>query len=279
MPKHFFRAGLGLLLLGSLQACIYPQAPGSMMVRSKTVSPSGDYEWIQFKPYTNPDFRKPNVLRPETRKNLLFIVADDVVQKKFTEQLQNIYKNKDIRLEDVLWWYYSTKIQKSYKNVLRVYWNRFNTKSLENALMEMESQGETYDVMLLAHGIPNHLIASPGQGVISWESIGKFSGKLRFARALYLQACFGNTLAPDFRKAGFEYVMAYENLNWNFFFPEYYLAALNQYPDDIETAFDSTVRNFSKSFRMNTVSKEVMKRFFKQNPKDYLESIQLPELY
>ncbi len=279
------RLGLVIALLSFAQACFYPEAPSRITVERIQLRSDRTSEWdimaTHYKTVQPSGPRKGPALHRKVKrhKNLLFVVADDFVQKNLQPELQRIYKTDDIRLEEVLWWFYAPIMKKTYNYVLRLHWDGLNADSLKKALKEMEAQKQPYDVMLLAHGIPNNLIASPGQGLISWRHIGALKNSLRYADALYLQACFGNTLAPDFKAAGFKHVIAYEKLNWNFFYPEYYLEALSKTDGDTKAAHEYVLKHFNFDFSTNLVHQEIMKRFFNETRKGYLENVQLPEIY
>jgi hypothetical protein len=170
-------------------------------------------------------------------------------------------------------------IQKSYKSVLRLHWDAFNFSNLKSALALMEKRQEPYDVFLLVHGIPNYLVASTGQGLISWKELSELSGQLQHARGLYLQACFGKSVVPEFLKAGFQSVVAFDKKIWNFFFPGHLLGNLAKYSGDFAKAFEMTADNFDRDFRMNTVEKIVVQQLLKQDPTAYLETTDIPEIY
>jgi len=272
-----------LVSVVAIQGCIYPKAPRSTTVSKIQALPGGKSEWIQMAPY-----RKTSTVGPRGQtvsitqkrsKNLLFIAADDVIGKRLQPEFAKIYKRSDIRLENILWWLYAPKIQKTYNYVLRIQWDGFNKDSFLKALRQMESLKQDYDVMLLAHGIPNHLISSPGQGVISFRDIGALKGKLRYADGLYLQACFGNSLSPDFLDAGFKSVIAYEGLNWNFFYPDYFLDAMALKKGNVEKSHDHVLEHFDGKLKWSVQDRQVLKRVFGEKPAEYLDDVQLPELY
>jgi len=271
-----------LLLFASLQACLYPKAPRSETVAATQLRPAKTSEWVHMAPYrktvnSGPRAQPVSVIQKRS-KNLLFIVADNVIGEKLQPELSRIYK-KNVRLEEVLWWFYAPRIQKTYNVVLRLHWNGFNKTSFAESLRTMEALKQEYDVLLLAHGIPNHLIASPGQGVISFRDIGALKGSLRYADALYLQACFGDSLVGDFLDAGFSSVIAYEGLNWNFFYPQHFLDAMASHNGDAEKAHDKVVGSFDTKIKWSVRDREVLKRVFGEKPAEYLENVQMPELY
>lgn len=281
--RNALSKSLLLVALVAVQGCLYPKAPGSQTISKIQTLPGAKSEWIQMAPY-----RKTSTVGPRGQtisitqkrsKNLLFIAADDVIGKRLQPEFAKIYNRSDIRLENVLWWLYAPKIQKTYNYVLRIQWNGFNKDTFLKALRQMESLKQDYDVMLLAHGIPNHLIASPGQGVISFRDIGALKGKLRYADGLYLQACFGNSLSPDFLDAGFQSVIAYEGLNWNFFYPDYFLDAMALKKGNVDKSHDHVLEHFDSKLKWSVQDRQVLKRVFGEKPAEYLDEVQLPELY
>lgn len=270
-----------------LQGCLYPEKPGASTVNLVQPIAAMSADWQIMTPYQTtvsmPGTGSTIYVTKKRHKNLLFIAADNVIGEALKPELQSIYQTP-VRLEEVLWWTYAPKIQKTYNVVLRLKWDGFNAQSFSTALATMDSMNQPYDVMLLAHGIPNHLIASPGQGVIDFEAINQLK-KLKHADALYLQACFGNTLAPDFSKLGFSTVIAYDGLNQNFFYPEYFLEALSKYNGNVVKAHENVARYFRLKFKFNLVQRQIVKKVFASDPEiqgdasKYLESVQIPEIY
>ena len=277
-----FRKSLLLIVLFSLASCLYPEAPSALVVSSTQIYPNGTSEWVRMAPYKRPVAidgagRRQYVIEKRT-KNLLLIAADNVIGAQLKPELTRIYK-RDVRLEEVLWWFYAPRIQKTYNNVLRLHFDGFNKKTFAQSLRTMESLKQEYDVMLLAHGIPNNLIASPGQGVVNFRDIDELKGKLHYADALYLQACFGDSLQKDFLAAGFRSVIAYNGLNWNFFYPQYLLDELAYQDGDVSRAHEKIVRIFSRKLSWDLQDREILKRVFGQKPAEYLENVQLPKIF
>lgn len=277
--KKFNLTGF-FFLSAALHGCLYPEAPDKGTARSITPIPRFRGEWVEMAPQKKeigPAGKRSTISRYRTHKNLLFIATDDVIRKKLEPELHRAYK-REVRLEDVLWWHYAPKVQGTYRHVMRVYWDGLNFESLSGALRSMESLQTPYDVMLLAHGIPNHIVASPGQGVISYEHIAQLP-RLKYADTLYLQACYGDTLQKDFLDVGFARMIGFEQDTMNFFYPEFYLDALVAHKGDTFKAHQSVVDTFETRFKWNPMAKEIMKRVFGMSPEDYFKIVDMPKIY
>ncbi len=269
-----------------LHGCLYPESPGTGTVLKTIPLPQVNGEWLQMAAYrrkVGPASKSRNSVARKRTKNLLFIAADSELGKKIQPELQKRYK-REVRLEEVLWWYYAPMIQKTYNGVLRIKWDGFDAKSFDDALSEMEALKQPYDVMLLVHGLPNHLIASPGKGVISYNELSQFKG-LEYADTLYLQACFGDTLVEDFLDVGFKKVIASAGFSINLFYPDYYLEALSAYKGDTEKAHISVNKHFKTRFNMSPMHKHIVKsvyaddRLIQGDPDKYLKYLRYPEIY
>jgi len=277
---------LGLVLASTLQGCLYPETPSTGVV-SETIPTSLKGEWNKMTRYTHSIgvASKSRTSVPRKRsKNLLFIAADNQLGDKLGPELKKMY-NRDVRLEDALWWYYAPKIQKTYNYVLRIHWDGFNAKSFDAALSEMEKLKTPYDVMLLVHGSPTRdIIASPEQGLIGATELAEFRG-VQYADTLYLQACFGDLLAQDLLDIGFQKVIASEGFSINLFFPDIYLDALSAKLGNTEKAHKSAVDHFETRFKWSPLYNKIVEKVFKDDPqikgdpKLYLKYLKAPEIY
>jgi hypothetical protein len=270
----------------ALHGCLYPESPGTNIVTKTIPLDHIKGEWLQMAPYrrkVGPASKSRLSVPRQRTKNLLFVASDDVLGRQLQDEITARYK-REVRLEDALWWYYAPTIQKTYNHVLRIHWDGVHAQSLDAALSEMEALKQPYDVMLLAHGIPNHLLASPGQGVISYQELAEFKG-LAFADTLYLQACFGDSLVQDFLDVGFKKVIASAGFSINLFYPDFYLEALSASRGDTEKAHLSVSKNFNTRFKMSPMHKKITSLVYAKDPviqgdpKKYLEVMQMPEMY
>jgi hypothetical protein len=83
----------------------------------------------------------------------------------------------------------------------------------------METQGKPYDVVLLTHGIPNNIMTTKGYPLLTWQDVDSWKGRFSHLDLLFMQSCYGTTLASDWKAAGAKAVMSYAGLNRNFFWP------------------------------------------------------------
>lgn len=176
------------------------------------------------------------------RRNLLYVAVDNTVAPQFKDLLEEAYDRKPApRIEDISWWKLIKSVRKLYHKVAFIPHNRFNFQSFKEALQWLETQARDYDVYLLTHGWPNHITASEGEGLISYEQIQSLSNvvsdKWKFA---YMQGCYSNTLAADIHDLGVQDVFSFDGLNRNFFFVDFFMQNYIEYPYDVEAAHRAT---------------------------------------
>lgn len=288
--RNFFRVISLWVITLALHGCLYPEAPGTGTVSKTTpanwIDGQSKGEWLDMAPYrreVGPRGKTRSSVARQRHKNLLFIAADNELGKRLQPELTKRY-HREVRLENVLWWYYAPMVQKTYNRVLRIHWDGFEAHSFDDALSEMEALQQPYDVMLLVHGLPNHLIASPGQGVLSYNELAEFKG-LAYADTLYLQACFGDSLVEDFLDVGFKKVIASGGFSINLFYPDYYLEALSESGGDTEKAHLKVLKRFEGRFKMSPMHKKIAQIVFADDkmiqgdPSKYLQYLQMPEMY
>jgi phosphatidylglycerol:prolipoprotein diacylglycerol transferase len=229
LQKRPFALMLGSLLL---TACVpLPSSPNDK-----------DFQLIQrlesFEVYENFPSR-----HRQQNKNLLFLAADDNIQFGFSDLLKAaIGKDQPLpRIEDLTFWNYLPNLKKIYRSVVRIPYEKVNFKNFSTAVTYLESLGEPYDLVVLSHGMPNHL--STGSGYFfSYRELATWKGQLHHLHLVFLQSCYGQSLENDFFAAGAQYVMSYPGMNRNFFF---FGLFLYYYPENsVEDAYELTHRNF-----------------------------------
>lgn len=152
------------------------------------------------------------------KKNILFIATDRNIQLSLKSFIAKVYDTKEPPLiEDIAFWEYFPKLRRVYNKILRVYPDQVRKMTLLSALETLESFGEPYDLVLLTHGLPNHL-STGTYNFFSYRELAELKGKLTNLEGVLLQACFGRSLASDFIAAGAKWVMSYPGLSKNFFF-------------------------------------------------------------
>lgn len=149
-----------MLLCG---ACLLPKPPSSdiLKTQSKTTALES-YRVIPQDVARLRGERRPWRSAPKApERNLLFVAVDETVQVQFQERLRELYRTEqEVRLEDVSWWRFVPKMRGLYDQVLRIPHDQLNAQSLEEAIVTLEQMRKPYDIMLLTHGIPNHVTAS-----------------------------------------------------------------------------------------------------------------------
>jgi hypothetical protein len=227
----------------ALSGCFLPQPPGLSKVKSTVALAEGvelhsmNKERFVLVPGSSEPVRK-EVL---SGRNLIWVATDDEVQPHFQRQLMDAYQSDaPIRLENVTWWMHAEKIQKVYDEVVRIRYDRFNRETLWLALQTMEARGKPYDLFLLTHGVPNHIVTSKGFPLISWEHLKELEGKLPNLGLVFNQACFGDTLVPDWHAAGAKTIIHFKEFNRNFFYLGFFLDDYRKERGNVGLAFERT---------------------------------------
>jgi hypothetical protein len=167
--------------------------------------------------------------RKTPRRNLVFVALDQSFQSYFDEDLKKIYRtNEQVRVEDLAWWIFAPQLRGIYDQVIRVSYEKFNQETFLAAMDYMESLHTPYDAILLTHGIPNHIFTTKGFPVISWKEVDEWKGRFPSLELLFMQSCYGSSLAPDWLQTGAKVVMSYPGLNRNFFYPMTLLKSLRK---------------------------------------------------
>jgi hypothetical protein len=216
------------LALVSMTGCLLPRPPRGEVIESIQRHSSQPFETITLRPYDLASLRgndRGGLAPRRPKRNVLFAAVDETVQVQFAERLRQVYRSdEDIRLEDVTWWRFAPLMRGLYNKIIKIPTHGLNDQSLTKAILELERLGEPYDIMLLTHGIPNHITGSNGQGFISYKTIAELP-ELKNLRLVFMQGCFSETLARDWMLMGAREVLSYEGWNRNFFFVDFFLKA------------------------------------------------------
>ncbi len=209
-------------------------------------------------------------------KNLLLIIDNGIAVESLDRWIKKKFpKRSSLQLEDLIWWRYWPIVSKNYEYVVRIEKNALSKTSLLAAFRLMESFGKNYDALLLVHGLPNHLKASKGKGLISWQDLEELRGELRFADLLYLQSCRGSSLAGEWLEAGVRNFVAYDAYTDNMFFPELLLNEM-QRNSDVESAFKAVSVKFRKKIQRSIYYSQAVSRIFQSPVSDYLDRVAMP---
>lgn len=228
IPRFFTRklvATATVLALLFLTGCL-PKEPDSSVVSQQFVLPL--------------DLQLINMTKQKlSNRNLLLIATDDTVQQQFAEPIQAAYKSQEpIRIEDLSWWLFAPSIRDVYDQVIRIPYDKFNKASLFRSLAYLESMGKPYDIFLLTHGLPNNIVASKGNPLITFKDLAELDGRLPKLRLLFNQACFGDQLNKEWLAAGAKFIVHYKGLNRNFFYPGFLLKNLKKL--EVAPAYEKT---------------------------------------
>jgi hypothetical protein len=173
----------------------------------------------------------PRKMLPTT-KNLIFITADNFTGKQFEAQLKAAYKKDPApTLNEVTWWQFVPLFRDEYHKVAYLPLEQAKYENIIAAIHYMESQSLQYDLIIMSHGIPNHLTNGDPGYFLSFKEIDELKGSLKKLNLVFMQACFGQSLAPDWIDAGAKTVMAFEGFNRNFFFISVFLDHHRWYDD------------------------------------------------
>jgi hypothetical protein len=226
---------------------------------------------------------KPDTHRvPRVQRNMVFVALDRTFQSYFDSDLKKIYHTQEVvRIEDLAWDVFVPELVGVYDQVLRISYNSFNANTLEAALDYMESQHQDYDLFLLTHGLPNNIMTTPGSPLLSWQEIDQWKGRYPSLDLVFMQSCYGSTLAPDWLQTGAKAVMSYPGLNRNFFYPMTLFKELRkQTSAGVERATDAS--RLSDQKVQSDIKRSGLDRFMIQGLgmtiQDYLNTAPMPQL-
>jgi hypothetical protein len=131
-----------------------------------------------------------------------------------------------------------------YTRIYRITTEGARFDSIVRVFEELDSLGEPFDVYLLSHGMPNHL--STGEGYfLSYRELNMLHFKN--LNLVFLQSCFGSSLAQDWLRAGARSVMSFDGLNRNFFWISFFLRWYRYF--DVAESYNKT--NHNLDFALN----------------------------
>jgi hypothetical protein len=220
-------------------------------------------------------------------RNMIFVALDRTFQAYFDNDLKKIYHTQnEVRIEDLAWDVFAPELVGVYGQVLRISYNGFNGGTLQAALDYMEAQHQGYDLFLLTHGIPNNIMTTPGSPLLSWQEIDGWKGRYPSLDLVFLQSCYGSTLAPDWIQTGAKAVLSYPGLNRNFFYPMTLFKELKKVSsnDDAVTGVARATIAFDLSNQsvQSDIEKSGLDRFMinglGMSVQDYLQSAPSPQL-
>lgn len=244
-----------------MTSCLLPKPPGHTVIAKRDQNHPFGIEVLTIQTRDLTSYRqsrsRPSASKVQAKKNLLFVAVDDTVQTQYQDALKRAYKTeKLIRLEDVSWWRFAPQFKNLYHQVVKIPLDQFHADSLEEGLQIMEALGKKYDVMLLTHGIPNHITASKGEDFISYKNFERwdFVTKLDF---VFMQGCFSETLAPDWMKLGAQDVLSYQGWNRNFFYIDFFLKEYKK-DQNVSRAYHQVNKTIEDEMRQGTLYKLIL---------------------
>jgi phosphatidylglycerol:prolipoprotein diacylglycerol transferase len=271
---------LGVLMALGLSGCFLPKPPTIDTVKKTTLLAPGvelhrmNKEQFVFK-VGEPDPVREDVL---SGRNLIWVATDDEVQPLFQKQLMDAYKSETpIRLEDITWWMHASKVRKLYDHVIRIRYDQFTREALWTALKHAETLGKPYDLFLLTHGVPNHIVTSKGFPLISWKDLGELKGKLQHLDLIFNQACFGDSLVPDWHAAGARTIIHFREFNRNFFYLGFFLDDYRKEKVDAIAAFDRTNARIDEDLGKSRLYRKVIEALG-LTMEEYLQQAYPPEI-
>lgn len=210
-------------------------------------------------------------------RNAVFLAADATLQNNFKNQLSNLYSDVRVpRLEDVAWWQFSRYMGAIYDQVIVIPFNKVKHRTLVHALEVAESWGDGYDVFILSHGLPGHLGTGEGGYFLSWRELASLEGKLPNLRLVFMQACYSTDLAPDWHKTGAKHVVAFEGLNYNFFYIDLFLRFLRFNAVDIPQTYHNSLA--TDWYVQNDLQYYFVLKYMGLTPNQYVEISEDPQL-
>lgn len=219
---------------------------------------------------------RPRKMLPTT-KNLIFITADTFTGKQFEAQLKAAYKKDPApTLNEVTWWQFVPLFRDEYSKVIYLPLEQAKYANIMASIRYMETQSLDYDLIIMSHGIPNHLTTGETGYFLSFKEIGELKGQLKKLNLVFMQACFGQSLAPDWIDAGAKKVMAFEGFNRNFFFISVFLDHHRWYDD--AGAFATANRDMKDELNKKKLYKYLITKGLEMSVDEYLAQAEEPIL-
>lgn len=262
-----YKIGLIFATLG-ISGCFYPQPPDAKtFISFQTLRPG--LEEYQGKPLNT--FSKVY----KKRGNALFLTADTYIYSHYLPQIQKELNTKQPpSLDDLVWWEYAPIFSRMYNQIIRITYQEARYETLLASLNKLESMGESFDVYLLSHGMPNHLSSGTGW-FLSYKELSQLEGHFKNLNLVFMQSCWGSSLTKDWINAGAKHVISFNGQNRNFFWISFFLRWYQEYDilnayrraNDIEWELDHEIMYKSLLHGLNL------------NAQTYLAQSPNPELY
>jgi hypothetical protein len=271
LSKMLKNARLAVIALSTmaLTGCLLPSAPKADKFAAIEKRESYDV-------YTMKRKHDPSKTMRATTKNLILVTADTFLSEQFQPQLDAAYQGKRApTLNELAWWAYQPLLRDIYNKVIYLNVDQAKHAIIVNAIQYMEKQSMPYDLIILSHGIPNHLTTGEVGYFMSFKEIQDL-GKLKNLNLVFMQACFGKSLVQDWMNAGARRVMSYDGFNRNFFFISVFLDHHRFYDED--GAFATANRDMEKELNKKKLYKELIKRGLGTDVHNYLSQVDEPIL-
>lgn len=273
--RFAFTAGFSLILSG----CLLPEAPKKSSFSSVT-------ETSQYTLYTmdrdhnaapaRTNGKTPTKMLPTT-KNLIFVTADQITNRAFQPLLEQAYKKDPApTLNEVSWWQLVPVFRDLYNKVIYIPADKAKNANIMAAIQYMEKQSLRYDLIILSHGYPNFLTSGDPGYFLSFTEIDAMKGQLKKLNLVFMQACYGDSLAKDWLDAGARTVIAFEGEMRNFFFISVFLDHHRWY--DERGAFFTANRDMAQILDKKKLYKLMIERGLKMDIDQYLDQAEEPKL-
>ena len=260
-PKKYLQSASAIFILFSFSACHYPQPPSS-----------AQFLWVD---HSHVDFEVYASRSTKPRKNAIFIAADENIQIYFAGDFAK-QNGRAKNIEELAWWASAPLMSENYAKILRIPPEKLRYASLAESLEYMESLGEPFDLYLLTHGLPNHLSAGGRGYFLSHRELLAWKGKFSYLNLVFLQSCFGTTLARDFLVAGANQVIAFDGFNRSFFYFYFFLERIRI--DEPIVAFEWVSARINYLIRGNFLANELLSTMG-VTTEDYLKEISNPQWF
>lgn len=263
----------------ALSGCLLPEAPKDSSFDNVQKSSLFTVYTMDRKHDSAPPVEpgeRPDKMLPTT-KNLIFITADNFTGKQFAPQLAAAYRTDNPpTLNEVTWWQFAPLFRDLYKKVAYLPLSQAHNANIMAALKYMEKQPEPYDLIIMSHGLPNFLTDGDPGYFMSFREIDAMKGQLHKLNLVFMQACFGQSLAWDWIDAGAKKVMAFDGFNRNFFFVSIFLDHHRWYSD--EQAFYTANRDMQSELNHKKLYNFLITKGLNMSVDDYLKQADEPIL-
>ncbi len=279
MTKNWFRFVFASALSLTMSGCLLPEAPSKSSFANVQATPDFTVYTMDRNHNSAPpraNGKAPSKMLPTT-KNLIFVTADEFTGHLFERQLAAAYKAETPpTLNDVSWWQFAPLFRDLYNQVIYLNVDQAKNANITAALHYMEKQNLPYDLVILSHGIPNHLTTGETGYFMSFKEIDDLKGQLPKLNFVFMQACFGNSLAKDWLDAGAKTVISFDGFNRNFFFISVFLDHHRWY--DEKGAFFTANRDMRAILNKSKLYTMLIKSGLNMTVDQYLDQAEEPKI-